>query len=194
MFSLRGIRRAPVLRGEKLVGMVSEGDLLRVLPSTVEALNTAEGHLAERRPVSAIMTHDPCVVGPDTHIEDAARCMLERKIGGMPVVHAGEVIGMVTESDLFRALIEALGGERGIRLTVMPPQSEEADAPDPDIAAICVQLSLRLVTLLTHSTPGGAPMVTLRAEGTRASQLPEALSDAGYRIVEISASAPAKAA
>jgi CBS domain-containing protein len=67
-------------------------------------------HKLERAPIAECMTSDPITVAPDVSVLDAARLMLKHKIGGLPVVEGGRVVGMITESDLFRLLIRELAG------------------------------------------------------------------------------------
>jgi CBS domain-containing protein len=184
LFQEQKIRRAPVLREKRLLGIVSDRDLMRALPGSVLALDTPEGQLAETQNVGAIMTRDPHTATPDMHIEDAAASLLRHKIGALPVVEAGEVIGIVTESDLFRALIQVIGGTEGVRLTLLPPPAGVASGHNDNIALLCLRLSLRLELLLTHSTPGGKKMVQIRAVGARVRDLPVVLADAGFAVVE----------
>ena len=191
LFQVQRIRRAPVVAGTRLIGIISERDLLRVLPASVLELDSAAGYLAAQRHVRSAMTADPLTVEPDTHLEDAARIMTRRRIGGLPVVEHGLVIGMLTESDLFRALIQIIGAEEGIRITAMPPVSGAGGGFNDNIAVLCMRLSLRLNTLLTHSSPGGGRIVTICATGKRTKELPKALSDAGYTLIEASESSGA---
>lgn len=186
LFHAQRIRRAPVVAGTRLIGIISERDLLRVLPASVLELDSDAGYLAARRHVRSAMTPDPLTVGPDTHLEDAARIMARRRIGGLPVVERGLVIGMLTESDLFRALIQIIGGEEGIRITAMPPEPGAGGGFNDNIATLCMRLSLRMDTLLTHSGPGGGRLVMICATGQRTKELPKALSDAGYTLIEAS--------
>lgn len=88
------IRHLPVLLDGRLAGIVSDRDL-----------RSAAGAKGETTAVHEIMTPKPCTVGPDTRVEEAARLMLDRRVGGLPVIDASEVIGIVTSDDLLRALL-----------------------------------------------------------------------------------------
>lgn len=184
MFRERRIRRAPVTADGKLVGILCERDLLRVLPGSVVELDSDAGYAAERKTVRSAMTARPVTIASDAHLEDAARIMLEHKVGGLPVVDHGLVAGMVTESDLFRALIQAIGAREGIRITVLVPAPGVGGEVPTDVALLCLGLELRITTLLTHETPGGERMLLLCATGARTAELPRALSDAGYSLIE----------
>jgi acetoin utilization protein AcuB len=96
-----GFHRLPVVRDGKLVGIVSERDL-----------REHRGHL-EQVKINQIMTEDPVTVTPATTVEEAAQIMLERQIGGLPVVAEGHLVGMVTASDILRAFLDVMGASHG---------------------------------------------------------------------------------
>ena len=104
----RKVRRLPVVDGDRLVGIVTLSDLQ-----------------AGRRPgafVDDLMTADPLTVAPDETLEQAAKIMLERKISGIPVVENDRLTGIITESDVFRALCELMGvKEKGARVVFTVP-------------------------------------------------------------------------
>jgi acetoin utilization protein AcuB len=106
----RRIRRVPVTdRDGRLVGIVTRGDVREASPSNATSLSIYEVHyLLAQLTVDAIMTRNPKTVTPDTSIKEAARIMLESKISGLPVVENDRVVGIITESDIFRGLIERL--------------------------------------------------------------------------------------
>jgi len=82
------------------------GDIREASPSSAISLSIYElNYLLSRLTIDEIMTRDPISIEPDTSIDAAARLMLERKIGGLPVVEGGKVIGIITESDIFRLLV-----------------------------------------------------------------------------------------
>jgi len=116
------VRRLPVLdkKGE-LVGIVSEKDLLYVSPSPATSLSIFEIHyLLSQLKVGEIMTRDVITVSEYTPLEEAARIMDDNKIGGLPVMRDGKLVGIVTESDLFKTFVEILGArDQGVRLSML---------------------------------------------------------------------------
>ena len=117
------IRRLPVIKGNKLVGIVSNEDLLNASPSPATSLSVWEmNYLLSKITVKDVMTKDVLTIPKDTPIEEAARIMVDNKIGGLPVLHDGRVIGIITETDLFKILLELMGArDIGVRVAVIVP-------------------------------------------------------------------------
>ncbi len=121
------VRRLPVVDDDgKLVGIVSEKDLLYASPSPVTTLSIYELHyLISKIKVCDVMTKDVITVTEYTPLEEAARIMTDNKIGGLPVVRDGRLVGIITETDLFKIFLELLGArEPGVRLTLLVPEAK----------------------------------------------------------------------
>lgn len=107
----RKIRRLPVVEHDRLIGIVTWGDLRAAQPSAASTLSVHEWRaLLEHVPVRECMSSSPVTIEPDALVFDAAQLMLQHKIGGVPVVSHGHVVGMITESDLFRLMIANISG------------------------------------------------------------------------------------
>ncbi len=118
------IRRMPVIKGGKMVGIVSDKDLLNASPSPATSLSVWEmNYLLSKVTVKDVMTKDVLTVNEDTPIEEAARVMADNKIGGLPVMRADKVVGIITETDLFKIFLELMGArESGVRVTILVPE------------------------------------------------------------------------
>lgn len=101
-----GFRHLPVTDGERLVGIVSDRDLPVPRPEVAPAdsAEAAEPSMA-RLAVGDVMSRDVVSVAPDRPVEEAARAMLDLRVGSLPVVEEGRLIGILTETDLLRAWV-----------------------------------------------------------------------------------------
>ncbi|MBZ0309784.1 MAG: CBS domain-containing protein [Anaerolineae bacterium] len=103
----RKVRRLPVIDHDKVVGIISLTDVLEAKPSDATTLSIYElNYLLAKLTVAKIMTKQVMTVSPDTSIGDAARMMLDYKIGGIPVVDGDKLVGIITESDIFRMVVQ----------------------------------------------------------------------------------------
>jgi len=118
------IRRMPVVDDkDALLGIISDKDLLNAGPSDATSLSVWEiNYLVAKITVKKVMTKKVLAVREDTPIEEAARIMVDNKVGGLPVMDGKKIVGMITESDLFKILLELMGArERGVRVTAFVP-------------------------------------------------------------------------
>jgi acetoin utilization protein AcuB len=99
------VRRLPVVQGQALVGIITLSDIQRAIPLTLEEIDTATKLEMAAVTVRDVMTSDPITVTPDDTIQEAAERMLENQVSGMPVVENDHVIGILTESDIFRLVV-----------------------------------------------------------------------------------------
>jgi len=115
------IRRAPVVKDGRLIGIISEKDLLNASPSAATTLSVWElNYLLSKITVQEIMTKEVLTIDEGTPIEEAARIMADNKVGGLPVLKDNHLVGMITETDLFKVFLELMGArEMGVRVTVL---------------------------------------------------------------------------
>lgn len=101
----RHVRHLCVLRGQRVVGMVSDRDVKRALPSTLAgAVRMDYEAILNETPLSRVMTRAPICISSHATLGEAVAVMLERKISALPVLDDGVLVGMITETDCLRAL------------------------------------------------------------------------------------------
>ncbi|MBI3931992.1 MAG: CBS domain-containing protein [Acidobacteria bacterium] len=105
---MRGIRRIPIVAGETLVGLLAEGDLKRSQPSTLSDSEEEFNRVMEGTPVSRIMISNPITVSEDAELLDAAQTLHTTKFGALPVLRHGKLVGILTDNDLLRCLVDLL--------------------------------------------------------------------------------------
>lgn len=143
------IRRIPVVRRGKLVGIISDRDLKEATPSKATALDVHELYylLSEVR-VKDIMTPEPITVRPEDTVEYAAVLMLENRISGLPVVdEKGQVVGIITQTDIFKLFVNITGIYHGpIQVGLI---LEDPDTLD-EVTRIIVEHGTQIVSILTY--------------------------------------------
>ncbi len=105
----RGIRRLPVVAHDQLVGIVTLGDVREASPSDASTLSIWElNYLWAQLKIEQVMSRQVLTIAPDVSVLDAAQIMLDQKVSGLPVVDAqGHLVGIITESDIFRMLVQS---------------------------------------------------------------------------------------
>jgi acetoin utilization protein AcuB len=117
------IRHLPVVEKEKLIGVVAQTDLLHASPSPATSLSVFEiNYLLANLHVREVMSSPAVTVPDDAPLEEVARVLIDKKIGCVPVMRDGTMVGLITETDIFEAFVEILGGEEAsLRVTVRVP-------------------------------------------------------------------------
>jgi len=180
----REIRHLPVLRGgEKLVGIVTEEDIKQASPSSATTLEIREiFYLLDRVKVKQIMTRRPYTVSPTTSIEEAATVMREKKIGCLPVVEGGKLVGILTETDILDAFLDSMGVHGpGYRLELVLPDRPEVLF---DLLRIFRDYEASIVSLATvsHDDPKRKVLV-VRVETKNLKVLKAAIRKGGYEFL-----------
>jgi acetoin utilization protein AcuB len=186
----RNIRRLPVVDRGRLVGIVSEKDLLSAQPSAATSLSVYEiFSLLDKLTVKQIMKSPVITVGPECPVEDAAMIMLTRKIGCLPVVRDGQLAGIITESDIFRVFVEVLGGnEPGSKFTV---QLEDHPGRLADLCLAIATAGGNIVSITSVRTPDGLRReVTVKERGANYETLQEEMRKLGLGVIDLQTPMP----
>jgi acetoin utilization protein AcuB len=165
------IRRAPVVQKGKLVGIITMADLLNASPSKATSLSIWEiNYLISKITVKDVMAKKVITVPEDMPIEEAARLMADTKIGGMPVMRGKEIVGMITETDLFKVFLDGMGARYlGVRITALIPNQAGQIAR---ITKVLYENGGNIISLATFT--GESPsnyMIMIKVEGIEMEKL-----------------------
>ena len=175
------IRHLPVLEGRRLVGVISDRDLRAATPALGDL---ARAEALDRIRVADEMARDVTTAGPEDPIEDAAMAMYERKIGCLPVVDGEDLVGILTTSDVMRALVRLVGAHKpGSRLEVALPSRSGSMA---EVTQLVRDEGVDIVSILASSEnedEAGERVAVLRVATIDPKQVVESLRAAEYRIL-----------
>ena len=180
---VRDIRMLPVMKKGKLVGIVTDRDLKKASASDATTLEIHELlYLLTKIKVKDIMTKDVITVPPDYTVEETAQVLEKNRISGVPVVDAdGQLVGTITQTDLFRVLISLTGvGNGGIQFGILV-----ADRPGSikEIADVIRSFGGRMVSILTSydDVPEGYRKVYIRMRSIERASLQRLIKDLGTK-------------
>lgn len=159
------VRMLPVLKKDKLVGVVSDTDLKRASASDATSLDIHELlYLVSKIKIKDIMTKNPVTVPPDYTVEETAELLMTKKISGAPVVDEKErVVGIITRDDLFKVLISLSGlGKKGVQFAF---QIEDRPGSIKDLTDIIRKRGGRIASILSsyERVRSGFRIVYIRA-------------------------------
>lgn len=179
----KNINRIPVVKDEKLVGIITERKLMEVSPSSATSLSIFEiNYLLSKTKVEQVMTKKVVTVAPDDLLEVAALKMRDNSVGGLPVVENGKVVGIITESNIFDAFIEIMGfRERGTRISILIQEDR------PGVLAELAQTIATCDINITHLAIYHGEIV-LRVDTRQPEDLIERLKEKGFRPTSVTIS------
>ncbi len=182
----RKVRRLPVVDAAgKMVGIVSDKDLLHAAPSPATTLSVYELHyLLAKLTVKQVMSSPVITVTSDTPLEEAARIMADNKIGGLPVVDDGKLAGIITETDIFKILVELLGARTaGLRFTVSAPSQKGVFAR---LTQAIADRGGNILSMVNYAAPeAGFDRVTLKVVGIDQAAVREAAAQADVTLIDL---------
>ncbi len=175
------ITRLLVLRDDHLVGIVTKEDLLKVSPSTATTLSVWElNYVLSKLVIKEAMTRNPLSIDAEATIEEAALLMQKNNVSSLPVLAAGRLVGIITESDIFRAFVDLMGLSRvGIRITI---DLEDRIGIVAELTELLKQEGVNIISLaIFHRHDTGGELV-LRLNQLKPEILTK-LEQAGYKVV-----------
>ena len=181
------IRRLPVVRGQTLCGIIALSDLYRFVKPyalTTVILSDAAVEELRRHTVAEVMTRSPLTCQPNTPLEEVGELMRKRRVGALPVLRDGQLVGIITESDVLSALVSiARYGTDGKRICFRISEDEKKET-FPKLLALCEKYGLEVLTLLTNPLQENSSLlVMMRIRGERTAEFMQALWDLHYRIL-----------
>ncbi len=171
----------------RVVGMVSAGDVARGFPPDLNPASAAVTERSVPAPVTTIMAHAVQTIGAGTAIDEVARRMRRHKIGALPVLHGERLVGIITESDVFRAVVEMSDPRTaGVRVTFERGEDEDLL---PTITTLCAGLPVRIASCFSfhHDDPraGERRLGVARLVGDASEGLLDALWRSHHRVLAV---------
>ena len=179
----KGLKRLPVVDGENVVGILTQSDIQKVSPTKATSLSIFEiNYLLSKLTVKEAMTKNAITIEAESLLEEAAVIMREKRIGTLPVVEGGKMVGIITESDIFDAFIDLLGfKDNGSRITV---EAKDVPGAMADIAEIFESLNVNITHIAVFNGEGFRDVV-IRSEIIDTSEIEKKLNEQGYKVKHV---------
>jgi acetoin utilization protein AcuB len=179
----KNIRHLPVVDGKRLVGLLTNMDVRKAEASPATSLEIRELHyLLDKLTVGEIMTRNVITIAPDVSVEEAAILLHDNKIGCLPVVEDGNLVGIITENDVMEILIDVMGmKEKGSRLEV---QVDDKPGALADITRIIKESNVNITSVVTDiADEPGKRMVVFKLKTFYFEPIKKALEAAGFPVL-----------
>jgi acetoin utilization protein AcuB len=178
----KNIRHLPVVDGKRLIGLVSNMDIRKAEASPATSLEIRELHyLLDKLTVGEIMTRNVITISPDISVEEATTLLHDNKIGCLPVVEDGNLVGMLTENDVMDILIEVMGmKEKGSRLEILVEDKPGALA---DVTRLIKEHNVNIISVVTDvADDPGKRLVVFKLKTFYFEPIKKALEGAGFPV------------
>ena len=178
------IRRLPVMAKGKIAGLVTEQDLMKASPSSATSLSIWEiNYLFPKIKIKDIMTKEIFTVTPETILEEAALLMQENQISTLPVLDGDKLVGIITESDIFKAFIDVLGlNHPSMRVTL---QVDDQIGVLKNVFEIVSAVGINVISTIVQRLPDQKVHLILRLSTGDIEKVTEIFESAGMKVVHI---------
>lgn len=178
------IRQLPVVSGDRLIGLVTEKQLLAVSPSPATSLGPFEKKFfLDKILVSDVMVKFPLTVSPDTTIEEAALYLREHKVGSVPVVEGEVLVGIITVTDIFDAMTRLFGyGKPGIRILI---ESEDRVGLLTEVTRIIKEFDFPVKAIIYYVKDDSKVKMKMRLDTVDAGPVVKAMKNRGLKVSRI---------
>ncbi len=185
IFRKNNFARLPVMHDEKLVGIITQDDLLKVSPSQATTLSVWElNYVLSKLLVKDAMTKNPITINPNVTLEEAALLMREKEVGALPVIEQDKLVGIITESDIFDAFIDLMGLKRiGTRISI---DLEDRVGAIAQITDLLRAESINIVSLALFHRDRSSGELVLRLDSPQSQAIVERLKEKGYKVLHVS--------
>jgi acetoin utilization protein AcuB len=177
-----GVKRLPVMKNNKLVGIVSREDIQSASPSKATTFSVGEiTYLLSKTKIKHIMSKNIVTISPDALLEEAATLMRDQRVGFLPVVEDDKLVGIITESDIFDSFIELLGfREKGTRLTI-----EAIDEPGimSNLTSIISKFGANITRVAVYRGEHGKSAIVVGINSMDTSEIEKTIEENGFIIL-----------
>lgn len=177
-----GVKRLPVMKNNKLVGIVSREDIQSASPSKATTFSVGEiTYLLSKTKIKHIMSKKIVTISPDALLEEAATLMRDQRVGFLPVVEDDKLVGIITESDIFDSFIELLGfREKGTRLTI-----EAIDEPGimSNLTSIISKFGANITRVAVYRGEHGKSAIVVGINSMDTSEIEKTIEENGFIIL-----------
>lgn len=168
LMKIHSIRHLPIVEGKKLVGLVTESSLRPYLINDKLQL-----------PLKEVMIINPIVIDPEASVDEAARLIYKYKIGGLPVVSRGELIGIITVTDILEAFIELMGILKASSRLDVIPKNDNLDEVLDEIK----NKGGKIISIGMDVSLNGEKVYFIRLEKMPLEKLASSLEEKGHKVV-----------
>jgi acetoin utilization protein AcuB len=182
IMSKHNVRRLPVVKNGKLVGVVSKEDIIQASPSKATTFSMGEiTYLLSKTKISQIMSRNLITISSNALLEEAALLMRDNNVSFLPVVDDGKLVGIITESNIFDAFIELLGfREPGTRLTV---EADDAPGIMANLTSIIGNYGANIDHVAVYRGSHGKSAIVLGINSLNTSELEVSIEKQGFKIL-----------